>query len=171
MRGSCRLSAGFAARNVDRLVASADDRVMAKVAAKRIRPAADLIECARIAGVSAYARYSGFCVGAAVRCAGGRIYTGCNVENVAYPLGTCAEAAAIAAARLGEGPKMKILEVAVVATQDNVQRPCSPCGGCRQRVAEFGPEIEVVFFGPGLEPIRRPISQLLPYTFSFAPQP
>ena len=131
---------------------------MAKAAGKLVRPSENLIEFARTASSFAYAPYSGFCVGAAVRCGSGKIYTGTNVENVAYPLGTCAEAAAIAAARLGEGRKLSILEIAIVAIQNDVQQPCSPCGGCRQRIAEFGLDIEVVFFAPGLEQITIPHS-------------
>ncbi len=77
---------------------------------------------------------------------------------------------------------MKILAIAVYArkapplrqgesTVEHFSRaehaPCSPCGGCRQRIAEFGPDIEVAFFGPALEQINLPIKELLPQTFSF----
>lgn len=81
----------------------------------------------------AYAPYSQFKVGAAIRSASGRVYQGVNVENAAYPEGTCAEAGAIAAMILGGDTA--ITEVAVVA---DATVPVSPCGGCRQKLAEFG---------------------------------
>ncbi len=81
----------------------------------------------------AYAPYSGFKVGAAVRAASGVIYAGCNVENAAYPEGTCAEAGAIAA-MVAAGDTV-ITDVYVVAGSDT---PVPPCGGCRQKLAEFG---------------------------------
>jgi len=81
---------------------------------------------------NAYAPYSNFKVGAAIRTVTGEIYAGCNVENAAYPEGTCAEAGAIAA-MVAAGAR-DIAEVAVIA--DSPQ-PVSPCGGCRQKLAEF----------------------------------
>ncbi len=81
---------------------------------------------------NAYSPYSNFKVGAAIRTASGNVYTGCNVENVAYPEGTCAEAGAIAA-MIAAG-ESKIVEVLVVA--GGSQR-ITPCGGCRQKIAEF----------------------------------
>jgi cytidine deaminase len=81
---------------------------------------------------NAHAPYSRFKVGAAIRTSAGNVYLGCNVENVAYPEGTCAEAGAIAAmVAAGEGD---IAEVAVIADCPN---PVPPCGGCRQKIAEF----------------------------------
>ena len=80
----------------------------------------------------AHAPYSGFKVGAALRSAGGGVHVGCNVENAAYPQGTCAEAGAIAA-MLAAG-ESEIVEVAVVAEGSE---PVAPCGGCRQRLWEF----------------------------------
>lgn len=91
-----------------------------------------LIDAARSVRETAYAPYSGFKVGAAVRGASGRIYAGCNVENVAYPEGTCAEAGAIAA--MVAGGETEITEICVIA--DSPQ-PTPPCGGCRQKLAEF----------------------------------
>ena len=81
----------------------------------------------------AYAPYSNFQVGAAIRTASGTVYEGCNVENVAYPEGTCAEAGAIAA--MIAGGEHEIAEVYVVAKSP---KPVPPCGGCRQKLAEFG---------------------------------
>jgi len=81
----------------------------------------------------AYAPYSNFQVGAAIRTVSGTVYEGCNVENVAYPEGTCAEAGAIAA--MIAGGEHEIAEVYVVAKSPT---PVPPCGGCRQKLAEFG---------------------------------
>jgi len=80
----------------------------------------------------AYVPYSNFKVGAAIRAASGAIYAGCNVENVAYPEGTCAEAGAIAA--MVAAGDTEIAEVLVIA---DGPVPVSPCGGCRQKLAEF----------------------------------
>jgi cytidine deaminase len=91
-----------------------------------------LIEAATAARMKAYAPYSRFLVGAAVKDETGRIHAGCNVENAAYPQGTCAEAGAIAAMILAGG--RKIVEVAVVGAGDGL---VTPCGGCRQKLREF----------------------------------
>ncbi|MCB1387082.1 MAG: cytidine deaminase [Nitratireductor sp.] len=80
-----------------------------------------------------YSPYSGFPVGAALRTEDGRTYSGCNIENASYPEGWCAETSAIAHMVMGGGGA--IAEVAVLAL--NAER-CTPCGGCRQRLAEFG---------------------------------
>lgn len=82
---------------------------------------------------NAYAPYSNFKVGAAIRSASGEIFAGCNVENVAYPEGTCAEAGAIAA--MVAAGETELREVYVVADSPT---PVTPCGGCRQKLAEFG---------------------------------
>jgi homotetrameric cytidine deaminase len=92
-----------------------------------------LLRAADAAMRNAYAIYSEFKVGAAVRGASGAIYSGANVENVAYPQGACAEASALGA--LVTAGETRITAVAVVA--EKVER-CPPCGGCRQRLAEFG---------------------------------
>ena len=92
----------------------------------------DLIEAARAVRENAHAPYSRFRVGAAVRSASGAVYVGCNVENVAYPEGTCAEAGAIAA--MVAAGEREIAEVAVIADSPD---PVPPCGGCRQKLAEF----------------------------------
>lgn len=82
---------------------------------------------------NAHAPYSKFKVGAAVRATSGAIYVGCNVENVAYPEGTCAEAGAIAA--MVAAGETELVEVCVIA---DAATPVTPCGGCRQKLAEFG---------------------------------
>mgnify|MGYP000385448682 CR=1 FL=1 len=91
-----------------------------------------LIEDAAAVRLNAHAPYSGFKVGAALRSVEGRVHLGCNVENVAYPEGTCAEAGAIAS-MIAAGDR-EIREVAVIA---DAPTPVSPCGGCRQKIAEF----------------------------------
>lgn len=92
-----------------------------------------LLDAARQVREMAYVPYSRFKVGAAIRGASGAVYRGCNVENVAYPEGTCAEAGAIAA--MVAAGETELIEVAVIADSPS---PVPPCGGCRQKLAEFG---------------------------------
>jgi cytidine deaminase len=91
-----------------------------------------LLDAAKDVRERAYAPYSNFKVGAAIRAASGAVYAGCNVENVAYPEGTCAEAGAIAA--MVAAGETEITEALVIADSP---LPVSPCGGCRQKLAEF----------------------------------
>lgn len=109
----------------------------------------------------AYAPYSRFKVGAAIRSVEGQVHIGCNVENVAYPEGTCAEAGAIAA-MIAAGDR-RIAELYVVADSPV---PVSPCGGCRQKIAEFSAPDVVVTMGnlDGLEK-RVTVQDLLPGGF------
>ncbi len=93
----------------------------------------DLKEAAAAVRENAHAPYSGFKVGAAIRGASGAVYVGCNVENVAYPEGTCAEAGAIAA--MVAAGETALTEAYVIAGSP---MPVTPCGGCRQKLAEFG---------------------------------
>ncbi len=92
----------------------------------------DLIKDAAAVRENAHAPYSGFKVGCALRSVEGHVHRGCNVENVAYPEGTCAEAGAIAA-MIAAGDT-RIAELAVIADSP---MPVPPCGGCRQKLAEF----------------------------------
>jgi cytidine deaminase len=118
-----------------------------------------LVAAAREAREHAYAPYSEFSVGAAVL-AGGRIFAGANVENASYPLGICAERAAVAAAvTAGE---RTIDAVAVVGSTEDVT---PPCGGCRQVLNEFGPLMEVVGESPGGKRRRWTLAELLPDAF------
>lgn len=112
----------------------------------------------------AYAPYSNFQVGAALRAASGEVYVGCNVENAAYPEGTCAEAGAIAA--MVAAGETVITEAYVVADSAT---PVAPCGGCRQKLAEFGAGDVVVTLATlgGVEQ-QMTLSQLLPGAFSAA---
>lgn len=121
-----------------------------------------LLQAAQGALESAYAPYSQFKVGAAVLTAEGKIFTGCNVENASYGLTICAERAAIFSGVAAlKGKKLVVRAVAVV-NKNNVA--CSPCGACRQVIAEFGPDAIVIFRGQeGYE--EAPISKLLPGSF------
>jgi len=93
---------------------------------------AALFDAARAAHGKAYAPYSRFNVGAALRTPSGAIFSGCNVENAAYPQGACAEAMAIGAMALAG--ERRIAEILVVGDGEGL---CTPCGGCRQRIREF----------------------------------
>lgn len=124
----------------------------------------DLFDAAVRARANAYAPYSGFRVGAAIRCPDGSVHAGCNVENAAYPEGTCAEAGAIAAMVLAG--RTVIAEVLVVAESPE---PVTPCGGCRQKLAEFAaPETPVVLAGPGGPRVTTTVGALLPGAFAVA---
>jgi xanthosine phosphorylase len=122
----------------------------------------DLLDAALIAYGNAHAPYSRFHVGAAVRTEGGRIFAGANVENAAFPEGNCAEASALAA--MVAAGERRIVEVLVVAAGE---RLCTPCGGCRQRLCEFGtPDTLVHLCDP--DGLRRTVTlgELLPLSFS-----
>jgi cytidine deaminase len=124
----------------------------------------DLFDAALRARANAYAPYSGFRVGAAIRCPDGSVHAGCNVENVAYPEGTCAEAGAIAAMVLSG--RAEIAEVVVVADSPE---PVAPCGGCRQKLAEFAaPEARVVLAGLDGPRMTTTVGALLPGAFATA---
>ncbi len=123
--------------------------------------APDLHRAAEAARAKAYAPYSTYTVGAAIRAASGAIYAGANVENAAYPVGTCAEAAAIAA-MVGGGDR-RILEVLVTA---DGTVPVTPCGACRQRLREFaGPHTPIHAAGPGGVVASFTLDELLPHAF------
>lgn len=99
----------------------------------------EMFKLAKAAQQKAYAPYSHFNVGACIRADNGKYYQGCNIENASYPLTLCAEATAMAL-MIADGAK-KILEVAVIGSSD---KPCSPCGACRQRLREFADQQLVV---------------------------
>lgn len=121
----------------------------------------DLLDLARSAFAHAHAPYSNFRVGAAVRTVSGRVFAGANVENASFPEGICAEAAALAA--MVAAGEREVLEVLVLA--DGV-RLISPCGGCRQRLAEFArPEVPVHLAGPDGVRQSTTIGDLLPLAF------
>jgi cytidine deaminase len=121
----------------------------------------ELIRLAQAMMTRAYAPYSKFHVGAAVRDADGKIHGGCNVENAAFPEGICAEAAAIASL-VGSGGK-RVLECAVAGPGPEV---ITPCGGCRQKLREFASD-DLKIHLCGSDGLHRTVTlgQLLPMSF------
>jgi len=121
---------------------------------------ADLVARARAAMRNAHAPYSEFHVGAAIEAADGTIHVGCNVESASYGLTICAERMALGAAVAAGATALR----RVVVTTD-VDPPAAPCGACRQLLAEFGLDLEVIAVGPGSER-RWTLRQLLPDAFT-----
>lgn len=123
----------------------------------------DLIIKAIAAREQAYCRYSGYSVGAAIVDELGQLHLGCNVENAAYPLGNCAEAAAIAA-MVQRGGNV-IARIAIAGGRSEIAA-CTPCGGCRQRIHEFANEDTVIIvFDDSGEWREYTIVDLLPSSF------
>lgn len=120
----------------------------------------DLVKAAAEARERAYAPYSNFRVGAAVRAEGGAIYRGCNVENASYPLSVCAERNAIAAAVLGGARRIEA--IAVVA---DTPVPTAPCGGCRQVIRELGRGARIILANPAGARVATTLEALLPQSF------
>lgn len=128
---------------------------------KSADPLAQLFAAAQAAQAKAYAPYSKFRVGAALRAASGTIFAGGNVENAAYPEGWCAETSAIAA--MIQSGERRIAEICVVGDGEAL---CTPCGGCRQRIREFADEHTVVHVaGPQGVRASFKLSALLPESF------
>jgi cytidine deaminase len=120
-----------------------------------------LFDAALAARANAYAPYSNFPVGAALRSVEGGLFAGCNVENASYPIVTCAEAGAIAA-MIAAGHK-RIAEFLVIGGDDQV---VTPCGACRQRLREFAaPEVTVHCATPSGELTDYSVDALLPASF------
>ncbi len=123
-----------------------------------------LLQMARKVRENAHAPYSGFKVGAALRAGSGAVHSGCNVENAAYPEGTCAEAGAIAA-MVAAGDQV-IAEIVVVGDGPD---PVTPCGGCRQKIAEFAPPgTPVRMYNLAGDERVTTIEALLPHAFAAA---
>ena len=126
--------------------------------------ATDLFLAAREAMRRAHAPYSGFPVGAAILTAAGSIFSGCNIENASFPEGWCAETSAIA--HMVMAGERRIAEVAVVAEK---MARITPCGGCRQRLREFGAAETLVHLcdaGGVVETVK--LGDLLPKAFDLA---
>jgi cytidine deaminase len=117
-----------------------------------------LVAAASDARTRASVPYSGFAVGAALRAEDGTVYTGCNVENASYGLTVCAERNAVFHA-VAQGARR--FDVVAIVTSNGV----SPCGACRQVLAEFGPHMTVILASPGGEPRLYTLDQLLPAAF------
>ena len=125
-------------------------------------PDRELFQYASEARANAYAPYSGFSVGAAVRTADGRVFTGCNVENASYGMTLCAERVAVfTAVAAGE---RSFVAIALAAGADG-KTLVTPCGACRQVLHEFAPELTVVCRGNDGTLVRKSLGELLPEAF------
>ena len=121
----------------------------------------DLIDAAAVVRKNAYAPYSNFQVGAALRTKAGSVFAGCNVENVAYPEGTCAEAGAISA--MVAAGETDLIEIAVIADSPF---PVTPCGGCRQKIFEFAaPDAQIILATTSGARQTMAVADLLPGAF------
>jgi cytidine deaminase len=120
-----------------------------------------MLDLARHALTNAHAPYSHFRVGACLRAASGRLYAGCNVENASYPVGQCAEATAIGTL-IAAGDR-EIVDIVVLTEGPEL---CSPCGRCRQQLAEFArPDARVHLCGPEGTRLTTTLGELLPLAF------
>ena len=127
----------------------------------------ELVNAAIAAMDRAYAPYSKFHVGAAILDENGQIHSGANVENAAYPIGHCAEASAIAAMIMAG--QRKIVKIAVAGGNGQDGMLCTPCGGCRQKIAEFAlPDTPVVMATLGGATATVAVRDLLPGAFNAA---
>jgi len=120
----------------------------------------DLAATAASAMRVAYAPYSGFLVGVALEADDGRVYDGCNIENASYPVGICAERVALGHAVVSGA--RRFARLVVVSSGDT---PASPCGMCRQALAEFGVELEIRSVLENGDERRWTLAELLPANF------
>ncbi|MEO7368097.1 MAG: cytidine deaminase [Gemmatimonadaceae bacterium] len=123
--------------------------------------AKDLRDTAFAAMENAYAPYSRFRVGAAVRTSSGEVIAGCNVENAAYGEALCAERVAIAAA-VARGMR-EFEEIAIASESDE---PAAPCGSCRQTMSEFAPDLKITSYSRNGKQVTWRLSDLLPEAFA-----
>ena len=122
-----------------------------------------LIDAAKAVRPNAHAPYSGFRVGAALIDDTGTLHTGCNVENAAFPEGTCAEANAIGSMVAAGGKR--IVAIAAVGGAGEIEA-CTPCGGCRQSILEFADEnTRIILIGDSNRIVLYSIEELLPAAF------
>jgi len=125
----------------------------------------ELLDAARVAREKAYCPYSNFHVGAAILDENDDVHIGCNVENASYPLGNCAEAAAIAAMVIAGGKRIVTIAVAG-GGGNNKTRACTPCGGCRQRINEFSDtDTRIIIKDDSNEWHTYTVADLLPESF------
>ena len=118
-----------------------------------------LLSAARDARERAYAPYSNFAVGAALDTGDGQVFLGCNVENASFGLTMCAERAAVAAAVSGG-----FRDFSAIAIAGPEGATTSPCGACRQVLAEFNPSMTVIYTTAG-GPVATTVAELLPHSF------
>ncbi len=121
-----------------------------------------LVAAARAVQPNAYVRASNFRVGAAVLSRDGRIFAGCNVENASYGLTICAERGAVGTA-VAAGAR----DLVAVAVVTDLDEPARPCGACRQVLAEFGKDMQVILVGRGSGRRQLTLASLLPEPFTF----
>ena len=128
----------------------------------------ELIEHAVAIRDRAYAPYSKFRVGAAILDENDTVHVGCNVENAAYPLGSCAEASAISVMISKGGTTIK--KIAIVGGSQKLES-CAPCGGCRQAIAEFADDAAKIILKDETGAIRaHSVAELLPLAFRLTPK-
>ena len=125
-----------------------------------VQPDPELLTAARTAFANAYAPYSHFKVGAALRTPDGQIFAGANVENASYGLGRCAEQSAIQA--MNSAGQRTFTGLVVYS---DASPPASPCGACRQILFEFAPEARVLCVNAAGEVLSYTVSELLPHAF------
>ncbi|MCD7981143.1 MAG: cytidine deaminase [Clostridiales bacterium] len=124
-----------------------------------------LISAAEQAKTHAYVPYSGFHVGAALLCADGSVYTGCNIENASYSVTNCAERTALFRA-VSEGHR----SFSAIAVVSDSEENTPPCGACRQALAEFcEPDFVILMCGADLRFQQTTLGELLPFAFSLLP--
>ena len=122
----------------------------------------DLLSMAKQASINAYVPYSRFSVGAALECADGSVFTGCNVENAAFGSTICAERTACVKA-VSEGHR-EFKRLAIYADSENWP---TPCGACRQFMHEFAPEVEILCSKAGDRYVSYKLSALMPHAFNY----
>lgn len=129
----------------------------------------DLVHAAADVRMRAYAPYSGFAVGAALRTASGKVYLGVNVENASYPVSCCAERSAVCAAVTAGDRQFEAIAIVTDAAT-----PAAPCGLCRQTLCEFGLDLHVILASAAGAVWAARLRELLPAAFtpdSFEPRP
>ena len=123
---------------------------------------AELLDLARRAAANSYSPYSRFPVGAALECADGTVFTGCNVENAAYGDTICAERTAAVKA-ISEGHR----DFVRIAIWGDSKEYCYPCGSCRQFLQEFSKTMRVICAKGDGSFVSHPLSEMMPFTFDF----
>ena len=123
---------------------------------------AELLDLARRAAANSYSPYSRFPVGAALECADGTVFTGCNVENAAYGDTICAERTAAVKA-ISEGHR----DFVRIAIWGDSKEYCYPCGSCRQFLTEFSKNMRVICAKGDGSFVSHPLSEMMPFTFDF----